>query len=93
MTFNINKPIKNLLFLEVQLSKVIKNIVFLKVPTCNFDRGLLFEIAKRTSPIGVSKTSQNEHIPRSSGSHRISPDPYGNGTGRAASSHPDSRQR
>ena len=54
MTFNKNKPIKNLVFLKVQLSKVIKNLVFLKVRTRNFDRGLSFEIAKRSSPIGVS---------------------------------------
>ena len=65
MTFTINKTIKILMFLKVQLSKVIKNIVFLKVRTRNFDRGLPFEIAKRSSPIGVSKTCQNEHIPGS----------------------------
>ena len=54
MTLNINKPIKNLVFLTVQLDKVNKNIVFLKVRMRNFDRGLSFEIAKRSSPIGVS---------------------------------------
>ena len=54
MTFNIHKPIENLVFLKVQLSKVIKNLVFLKVRTLNFDRGLSFEISKRSSPIGVS---------------------------------------
>ena len=52
-TFSIHKPIKNLVCLKVQLRKVIKNIVFLKVRTPNFDRGLSFEIAKRSSPIGV----------------------------------------
>ena len=71
MAFNRNKPIKNLMFLKVQLGKVIKNLMFLKVGTRNFDRGLPFEIAKRSSPIGVSKTSQNEHIP---GCHRMPPD-------------------
>ena len=71
MTFNINKPIKNLGFLKVQLGKVMKNIVFLKVRTLKSDRGLSSEIAKRSSPIGVSKTSQNEHIPRSSWNHLI----------------------
>ena len=54
MAFNISKPIKNLMFLKVLLGKVIKNLVFLKVRTRNFDRGLPFEIAKRSSPIGVS---------------------------------------
>ena len=54
MTFNINKPIKNLVFLKVQLGKVIKNLMFLKARPRNFDRGLPFEIAKRSSPIGVS---------------------------------------
>ena len=54
MTYNTKKPIKNLVFLKVRLSKVIKNIVFLKVRTRNFDRGHSFEIAKRSSPIGVS---------------------------------------
>ena len=71
MAFDIDNPIKNLVFLKVQLSKVIKNFVFLKIRTRNFDRGLPFEIAKRSSPIGVSKTSQNEHIPRSSWNHLI----------------------
>ena len=74
MTSNINQPIENLMFLKVQLSKVIKNIVFLKVRTRNFDRGLPFEIAKRSSPIGVSKTSQNEHIPGSYRNHMMPPD-------------------
>ena len=54
MTSNIDKPTENLVFLKVQLSKLIKNLVFLKVRTLNFDRGLSFEIAKRSSPIGVS---------------------------------------
>ena len=54
MTFDINKPIKNLVFLKVQVNKVIRNLVFLKVRTRNSDRGLSFEIAKRSSPIGVS---------------------------------------
>ena len=69
MTSNINKPTENLVFLKVQLSKLIKNFVFLKVRTLNFDRGLSFEIAKRSSPIGVSISSQNERIPGS----RLSP--------------------
>ena len=54
MTSKIHKPMENLMFLEVQLSKVFKILVFLKVRTLNFDRGLSFEIAKRSSPIGVS---------------------------------------
>ena len=90
MTFNINKLIKNLVFLKVQPRKVIKNLVFLKVRTRNSDRGLPFEIAKRSSPIGVSKTSQNEHT---RGCHRMPRDATGNGTRPAASNYPDSRQR
>ena len=54
MTSNVNKRMENLMFLKVQLSKVIKNLVFLKVRTLNFDRGVSFEIAKRSSLIGVS---------------------------------------
>ena len=54
MTSNKHKPMENLVFLKVQLSKVIEHIVFLKVRTLNFDRGLSFEIAKRSSPRGVS---------------------------------------
>ena len=54
MASNINKPRENLVFLKVQLSKLIKNLVFLKLRRLNFDRGLSFEIAKRSSPIGVS---------------------------------------
>ena len=90
MTYNTKKPIKNLVFLKRQLSKLIKHFVFLKVEARNFDRGLSFESAKRSSPIRVSISSQNEHIP---GSLRIPPDPTGNGTWLAASNHPDSRQR
>ena len=82
MTFNINKPIKNLVFLKGQLSKLIKNFMFLKVDTRNFDRGLSFESAKRSSPIGVSISSQNEHIRGSRQSHRI-PSETGHGVQQA----------
>ena len=58
MTFNINKPIKNLVFLKVQLGKVMKSIVFLKVRTLNSDRGLSSEIAKRSNPIEISNSSK-----------------------------------
>ena len=52
---------QNLMFLKGQLSKLIKHLVFLKVETRNFDRGLSFEIAKRSSPIGVSNSNQPKH--------------------------------
>ena len=77
MTLSINKLIKNRVFLKGQLSKLIKNLVFLKVETRNFDRGLSFESAKRSSPIGVSISSQNEHIRGS----RQSPAEPGRATG------------
>ena len=60
MTSDINKPMENLVFLKVQLSKLIKNFVFLKVETRNLDRGLSFEIAKRSTSISVSNTNQSE---------------------------------
>ena len=53
MTSNIHKLLENIVFLKIQLSKLIKNLAFLKVQTLNFDRGVSFEIAKRSSP-GVS---------------------------------------
>ena len=54
MTSNMHKLMENLVFLKVQLRKVIENVVFLKVRALKSDRGLSFEIAKRSSPIGVS---------------------------------------
>ena len=74
MTLSINKLITTLVFLKGQLSKLIKNLLFLKVETRNFDRDLSFESAKRSSPIGVSISSQNERIP---GCHRMPPDATG----------------
>ena len=65
MRLSINKLTKNLVCLKGQLGKLIKNLVCLKVETRNFDRGLSFESAKRSSPIGVSISSQNERIPGS----------------------------
>ena len=49
------------------MEKVIKNFVFLKVETLNFDRGVSFEITKRSTSIGVSKSSTFVPSPRSSG--------------------------
>ena len=63
-TSNINKPMENLMCLRVQLSKVIKNYMFLKVQTLNFDRGLSFEIAKRSSPIGGLNFEEICPVPR-----------------------------
>ena len=54
MTSNIHKLIENIMIFKVKLSKPIKNLVFLKVRKLNFDRGVLFDIAKRSSPIGVT---------------------------------------
>ena len=54
MTSNVNKPVENLVFLKVQPSKIIKNLMFLKARTLNFDRGVYFEIAKRSNPTAVS---------------------------------------
>ena len=54
MTSDAHKLVENLMFLNVKLSKIIKNLVCLKVRTLNFDRGVLFEIAKLSSPIGIS---------------------------------------
>ena len=42
--------------------------MFLKVETLKFDRGRSFEIAKRSSSIGVSNSSKNEHSSGSKGS-------------------------
>ena len=58
-----------------RLEKIIKNFAFLKVETLKFDRGRSFEIAKRSSSIGVSNSSKNEHpcgSSRSTGSCRWS---------------------
>ena len=54
ITSKITKPMENLVFLKLQLSKSIKSLMFLKVRRLNLDRGLSFEIAERSSPIGIS---------------------------------------
>ena len=66
--FFSRKAIRNLMFLKHRLEQVIKNHVFLKVELLKFDRGRSFEIAKRSSSIGVSNSSKNEHFTGSSGS-------------------------
>ena len=68
MTFNINKPIKNLVFLKVRLTKLIEIFVFLKVQTRNCVRGRSFQITKRSTSIGVSISSK---FVRSAGSRQI----------------------
>ena len=54
MTSNVKKPKENLELLKVELSKFITNLMFLKVRKLNFDRGLSFEMTKRSSPIRAS---------------------------------------
>ena len=53
------KHIKNLVFLSLGWKKHIKNLVFLNVHTPNCVRGRSFQIANRSTSIGVSISSQN----------------------------------